>query len=232
MSSYAYGEPVTLTLTKADGTTAALADYAEVVLTIVQPDGTSVVLKKSDATLTDNPHTFQPAQTGRHSYYYITTTPNGATTPQPFTVKTQGQVAAISPADLGEYLNETDLDATRAQFIIDQAQALCESIVTPLPDGAEAVVLDVAERAFANPTAVGGSELGLYSEGVGPFSTSTPGTAGGGLWLTENNIRTLRRLAGKGGAFTVDTLAATYTPTLPIWDSANVFGGDWDSPPT
>lgn len=231
MAFYAYGEPVSLTLTDANGATANLSSYGEVVLTIVQPDATTVVLRKSDSTLTANPYVFAPTQTGRHAYYFITTTPNGATTPQPFTVKAQGQVAVISPADLAQYLADPSLDSDRAQYIIDEAQALCESIVKPLPVGADAVVLDVAERAFANPTNVGG-EVALYGEGVGPFGPTSPGTTGGGLWLTENNIRTLRRLAGLGGAFTIDTLAATYSPTVPWWDTGSVFSGDWDVPPT
>lgn len=130
------------------------------------------------------------------------------------------------------YLNNQSLDVDRANLILGLAQTLCESIVNPLPAGSDIVILDVAERAFSNPTNVGGS-IALYSEGEGPFNSSTPGTTSGGLWLTENNKRTLRTLAGKGGAFTIDTLSTSYTPSLPWWDAgASVPGnaGDWDTP--
>jgi hypothetical protein len=59
----------------------------------------------------------------------------------------------ISPEDLGTYLGAT-VDIDRAQFLIDQATDLCSSIVDPLPDAASSVVLDVAARAYANPTSV------------------------------------------------------------------------------
>lgn len=127
----------------------------------------------------------------------------------------------VSVDDFALYLNNPDLDEDRAVFIIGLAQQLCESIVTPLPTGAATVVLDVAERAFANPTDMRGASPGLYSEGEGPFSDSTPGSAGGGLWLTTENKATLRRLAGGGGAFTIDTIPADFVPVLPPWDAGN-----------
>lgn len=138
-------------------------------------------------------------------------------------------MSLVTVDDFSTYLGNPDLDQVRAQFILDRAEELCLSIVSPLPDTATSVVLDVAQRAFAVPTAEQDQALGLYSEGVGPFG-GTPGASGGGLWLTENNIRTLRRLAGQGGAFTVDTLPAGFTPTLPYWDTGAGWTGDWDSP--
>lgn len=127
----------------------------------------------------------------------------------------------VTLEDFATYLNNPSLDEDRALMILDLAQVLCESIVTPLPSGAEIVVLDVAERAYANPTNVGGG-LGLYAEGEGPYNDVTPGTVGGGLWLTRNNKATLRNLAGKGGAFTVDMLPADAGTGLPWWDTGSV----------
>lgn len=123
----------------------------------------------------------------------------------------------VSLDDFATYLND-ELDDVRAAFVLGLAQQLCESIVSPLPSGAEVVVLDVAERAYANPTNVGGSAVGMYSEGVGPYSEASPGTVGGGLYLTQENKATLRRLAGSGGAFTIDTCPATAGQNLPWWD--------------
>lgn len=125
MSSYAYGEPVTLTLKDSAGATANLADYAEVVLTIVLPDGTSTVLKKSTSTLTANPYVFTPAQTGRHVYYYVTTTPNGSTDPQPFDVEAAGDAAIVSLTDIKADLNiTTTTDDDELRSVAHKATAI------------------------------------------------------------------------------------------------------------
>lgn len=125
----------------------------------------------------------------------------------------------VTPADLGTYLGVT-VDDDRATALLGYAQALCESIVSPLPDGAGAVVLDVASRAYVNPS-------NAQSETTGPYSVSR-GPVSGGLWLTRQNISTLRRLGGNGGVFTIDMLPAGYVPP-PSWGSY-AFGGDWDQP--
>lgn len=122
---YAYGEPVTLTLTKTDGTVAVLADYAEVVLTIVQPDGTSLTRTKTGSTLTANPYVFTPTQAGRHVYYYVTTTPNGASTPQPFDVEAAGAAGIVSLSEVKEALDITSTsNDTELQGMIDAATAV------------------------------------------------------------------------------------------------------------
>jgi hypothetical protein len=138
----------------------------------------------------------------------------------------------VTPTDLGTYLGAT-VDADRGQLLIDLAVQLCKSIVVDstgnLPDGADAVVLDVATRAYSNPTNV-------TSQGAGPFPVSY-GAVGGGLWLTRQNKATLRRLAGSGGAFTIDTLPTTAGVGLPPWErnvwgfDGDVVGNDWDQTP-
>jgi hypothetical protein len=130
------------------------------------------------------------------------------------------------PADLGTYLGTT-VDEDRAQLLIDSAVQLCESIVAPLPTGADAVVLDVATRAYSNPA-------NATQQAAGPFSANF-GPVGGGLWLTRQNKAALRRLAGSGGAFTIDTMPATAGTLLPPWE-INRWGGygnygDWDVTP-
>lgn len=134
---------------------------------------------------------------------------------------TLAETLIVSLDDFSTYLND-ELDDLRATQILTLAQKLCETIVSPLPDGAEIVILDVAQRAYANPTNVRNSELGLYSEGAGPYSDGTPGFTSGGLWLTANNISTLERLAGAGhgsGAFTVDMTPTGAGQGLPWWDT-------------
>jgi hypothetical protein len=115
-------------------------------------------------------------------------------------------------ADLGTFLG-ADVDTARATYLLAQATTLCQSIVSPLPTGADAVVLDVAARAYTNPANVS-------SQNVGPYSASY-GSVGGGLWLTRQNKSTLRRLNGGSSAFSIDPVdpdaVATATAALPYW---------------
>ena len=133
----------------------------------------------------------------------------------------------VIASDLGTYLGTT-VDQTRAEYLIDRAIDLCLSICDPLPATADSVVLDVAARAYSNPS-------NAQTQSMGPFS-ATFGAASGGLWLTRQNKATLRRLNGGGGAFTIDTAPAT-APAMPWWEintwgaGGGVFGGDWDQTP-
>ncbi len=103
--------------------------------------------------------------------------------------------AVASVADLATYLDLPDLDVDRAQLLLNLAQAKCEAVITPLPASALGVVLDVAARAYTNPT-------NADSQSTGPFAV-TYRTVSGGLWLTRNNLAELRRLT-RSGAFTID----------------------------
>ena len=102
-------------------------------------------------------------------------------------------------ADLSTYLG-TSVDAERATMLISLAEKLATSVVATLPEGAEAVVLAVASRAYTNPQAAQFTMTGPYSTSYGPVS--------GGLWLTRNDTAALRRLGGSGGAFTIDPTPA------------------------
>jgi hypothetical protein len=123
----------------------------------------------------------------------------------------------VSSSDLGTYLGAT-VDNTRATYIITQATNLCLSVLNPLPDGSDAVILDVAARAYGNPGNV-------TQQMTGPFS-ATYGAVAGGLWLTRQNKATLRRLAGGGGAFTIDTTPDGAGQNLPPWDVGDI--SVWD----
>lgn len=118
---------------------------------------------------------------------------------------------AVAPADLATYLG-AELDTARATYLIARATDLCLSIITPLPAGSDAVVLDVAARAYSNPANVS-------SQGVGPYQASY-GTVAGGLWLTKQNKATLRRLSGGTSAYSIDPTpadVATIVQKLPYW---------------
>ena len=135
----------------------------------------------------------------------------------------------VTPANLATYLLDptisTDANkSARAQYIIDQATTLCSAVVDPLPDGADAVVLDVVTRAWSNPSNAQSQSM--------PVGSVSYGAVSGGLWLTRQNRQTLRTLAGGGGAYTIDVTPAGAATNLPWWDvdSGVPVGGDWDVP--
>lgn len=120
------------------------------------------------------------------------------------------------------YLGLTSIDEDRAELILAKAQTLCEAVVTPLPDGASAVILDVATRAWTNPTNAQSQSM--------PVGSVSYGAVSGGLWLTRQNRQTLRTLAGGGGAFTIDVTPDGAAENLPWWDVDSGVPGDWDVP--
>lgn len=113
---------------------------------------------------------------------------------------------------LGLYLGLPEIDGARADLLIQTAIQLCQTVVAPLPEGAQAVVLSVAGRAYVNPQQVS-------YETIGPMSVQRP-QGSGGLYLTKADKTALKSLAGRGGAFTVDPTPATAdpSPTYPIDD--------------
>lgn len=119
--------------------------------------------------------------------------------------------ATPTSTDLATYLGQDSVDTNRGTQMIGWAEQLCLSIVSPLPDGAQIIVLGVASRGFVNPQ-------GSVPETAGPYGTSFGRPAAGGIWLTRSDARTLRRMNGSGGAFTIDTIPVGYSPELPWWD--------------
>jgi hypothetical protein len=134
-------------------------------------------------------------------------------------------VSFIPPTaeELGLFLDLQEIDGNRADFLINKAISLCETVVKPLPEGADSVVLSVAGRAFVNPGQVS-------YETIGPMSVQRP-TGSGGLYLTKADKSALKSLAGRGGAFTVDPTPTTAdpSPTWPIGDAgfADEFEPGW-----
>lgn len=120
---------------------------------------------------------------------------------------------APTAEQLALYLGIEEIQGDRADLLIQQAVALAESVVKPLPDQATAVVLSVAGRAYVNPQQVS-------YETIGPMSVQRP-SGSGGLYLTKADKAALKSLAGRGGAFTVDPTPTTAdpSPTWPIDDS-------------
>lgn len=123
---------------------------------------------------------------------------------------------APTAEQLGMYLGLPEVDGARADLLIAQAVALCETVVKPLPDQATAIVLSAAGRAYVNPQQVS-------YETIGPMSVQRP-QGSGGLYLTKADKAALKALAGRGGAFTVDPTPATADPS-PTYPVAGTYGG-------
>ncbi|MCX5202487.1 hypothetical protein OG897_13645 [Streptomyces sp. NBC_00237] len=126
-------------------------------------------------------------------------------------------MAFIAPTaeQLALYLGTEEIQGDRADLLIQQAVALAQSVVKPLPEQATAVVLSVAGRAYVNPQQVS-------YETIGPMSVQRP-SGSGGLYLTKADKAALKSLAGRGGAFTVDPTPATADPS-PTWPVDDTYG--------
>lgn len=103
----------------------------------------------------------------------------------------------VTYSDLATYLDQTfDADGrTRATFVLDLVMGEAAGIVDPVPSGAKGVVLAAAARIFSNPTAVS-------QELIGPYQTSRASSN----MLTKSERTSLRRHAGRSGAFSFDIL--------------------------
>lgn len=123
---------------------------------------------------------------------------------------------------LALYLGLPEIDGYRADLLIEQAVALAESVVKPLPQQATAVALSVAARAYVNPQQVS-------YETIGPMSVQRP-QGSGGLYLTKADKAALKALAGRGGAFTVDPTPST-ADSSPTWPAGDAYGTDLVSEP-
>lgn len=119
---------------------------------------------------------------------------------------------APTAEQLGLFLDLPEINGDRADLLLEQAVALCETVVKPLPDRATAVVLSVAGRAYVNPQQVS-------YETIGPMSVQRP-SGSGGLYLTKSDKTALKSLAGRGGAFTIDPTPVTAdpSPSYPVED--------------
>lgn len=227
MPVFPLDQPVRLTFkTYSDSAETTLADPTAITLTVLKPDGTTDTFAWAGTIVRDSLGTFHldysPATAGHYEAHAAATGTVTTSADWEFDVGAEYTYGVVSVDDFATYINNPDLDRVRARSILDRAQRLCESIVKPLPDGADDVVIDVAERAYLNPTALQSQGLGFYN------NENVATTSVGGLYLTRENKATLRRLAGSGGAFTIDTAPAT-APELAWWDSGSVLS-DFDSP--
>src|SRR5689334_13349078 len=109
------------------------------------------------------------------------------------------------PTDLELYLGLATgtIDTARAQLLLDLAQSKCERITSPLSTAAKDIVLEVAARAYNNVTSAHQAGIGSAQVSYGSPNSSM---GVGGLYLSKANKAELRLIAGRGSAFSADTL--------------------------
>ena len=94
-------------------------------------------------------------------------------------------------------LSEALFDMARGTLVVSLAVNRAETVLTPVPDTAHAIVLGVAARAYTNPT-------GVESEVAGPFQRRFAVPT---VELTAQEEEKLKALAaaaaGLRGAFTI-----------------------------
>lgn len=118
-----------------------------------------------------------------------------------------------TPADLGVYLGkDIAADDPRATLLLQLAHDRCETYVSPVPAAAKGIELSVAARAYTNAT--NAHQVGLGSGGVS-FGAQNSMTGIGGLYVSAQEQRDLRRMAGRSGAFSVDLLQNWPPPVTP-----------------
>ena len=109
-----------------------------------------------------------------------------------------------TPTELGVFLGITDIDTDRAQMLLQLAHDRLEMYVSPLPASAMGLELAVAGRAYTNVSSA--RQAGIGSAQVS-FGAPNANFGIGGLYVSKSEIRDLRRLGGKTGAFSIDLLA-------------------------
>lgn len=128
-------------------------------------------------------------------------------------------MVSVSTDDLATLLDidPASFNTARGQLLLDLATSLATAVVSPLPDGAEAVIYTMAARGYTNPT-------GVSEQTVGPESVAySAASAGFGVYLTDEDKATLELLGGSGGGFTINMQGPDVGKHLPWWDR-NVWG--------
>lgn len=125
--------------------------------------------------------------------------------------------ALINYADLAVYLNDPSIDVERAEAMIDDAQTLCESVLTPLPAEASVVVKRVAGRAYVSTMTTRTAQMYAAGSQIGAMPLGM-----GGIFLTKQDRADLYRLNDGSSAFTINPLPTDYTITLPAWDVSGI----------
>jgi hypothetical protein len=106
--------------------------------------------------------------------------------------------------ELGTYLGRTDVDTPRATLILQLAHDKLERYVSPVPASAKDLELAVAARAYSNVSSA--RQAGIGSAQIS-YGSENAAAGIGGLYVSKSEVRELRMIAGRVGAFSVDLLA-------------------------
>lgn len=118
-----------------------------------------------------------------------------------------------TPTQLGYLIGDgldDDIDPDRATFLIECANVLASTIVNPVPSGAIGTILQIAARAYI-------AVAGVTAETTGPTTVQLQA----GLYMTRAERRTLRLMAGKGAAFSIDPTPSGAGTGLAWWDKSD-----------
>lgn len=105
-----------------------------------------------------------------------------------------------TPDELGVYLGTT-VDDDRATLVLQLAHDRCELYVSPVPAAGKGIELSVAARLYNNASSAHQAGIGSAQVSYGAPNSSV---GIGGLFLSKSEVRDLRRMAGRTGAFSVD----------------------------
>lgn len=118
-----------------------------------------------------------------------------------------------TPTELGTFLEVESIDTARASLILQLAHDRCEMYVSPVPVLAKGLELAVAGRAYTNVSSARQAGIGSAQVSFG----APNGTFGvGGLYLSRSDVRDLRRLAGRTGAFQIDLITVSPPTSVPV----------------
>lgn len=116
-------------------------------------------------------------------------------------------------------------DLARAEACLEDARQLVtaaagDDIGEPANPVAVAITLNVAKRAYLNPS-------GVVSETVGPYSVRYGDDSPNGIYLTEAELAALHRLGARHpGIGVIETYRSIEADTLWVYDQDGVNGGD------
>lgn len=121
--------------------------------------------------------------------------------------------------ELGTYLELDTVNTTRANLMLQLANDRLSLYVDPVPAKAKGIELAVAARVYTNVSSA--RQAGIGSAQVS-FGAENATSGIGGLYVSKNEARDLRRMAGRTGAFSIDMLAGPLPPaTAPVVSSAS-----------
>lgn len=118
-----------------------------------------------------------------------------------------------TPTELGTFLGDASIDTDRATLLLQLAHDRCETYVNPVPAAAKGIELAIAGRAYTNVSSA--RQAGIGSAQVS-FGAPAASYGIGGLYVSRSEVRDLRRLAGRTGAFSIDLLTVSPPTVVPV----------------